>query len=166
MIEIDVTYDDLDKLINKLERIPIRQYLKNLMMGAKKIVQAAYESQVFTGNEVFTASVRTTPLTATLTVRGEDVGFLEFGAGLATEWDEFASQVPYSVAPGSYSIWHGEKMGQFARTGLNFWYYQRVKYNAIPPTKGMQEAWETLQEIGGKYIKEQIEAWLFRYGDI
>lgn len=158
--DVEVSFDYLDMLVKRLDTIPVRKFLKDLMLDAKKMVIKAYGSQPFSGNEDFTATVRTTPMSATLTVRGEDVGFLEFGAGLATEWDEFASKVPYSVAPGSYSMWHGEKMGQFARTGLNFWYYERVKYTAIAPTRGMQYTLDELRRTITDYMRKRIASWL------
>ena len=160
---VEVSFDYLDMLVKRLDTIPVRKFLKDLMMGAKQMVIEAYSSQPFEGNTDFTASVRTTETTATLTVRGKDVGFLEFGAGLGTDpMNEFAEQVPYSVYLGSYS---DESHGMYQRTHYMFWIWtngdgRKTEYNGIDATRGMQHALEELRRTIKDYMRQRIASWL------
>lgn len=161
--------DYLDMLVKNLKTIPMQKFFREIMTEAKKDVIADYSKVVGfsglgggsgSGNKDFTASVSTTKTGATLTVRGKDVGFIEFGAGLYTTWDEFAEQVPYSVAVGSYSIWHGSEMGQFARSGFNFWYYDDQKFTGLVPSQGMQHALDKLRHDMKDRIRKRIAEWI------
>ena len=150
-------------LVKRLDTIPVRKFLKDLMLDAKKMVIKAYGSQPFSGNEDFTATVRTTPMSATLTVRGADVGFLEFGAGLSTDpMNEFATQVPYPVYLGSYS---DESHGMYQRTHYMFWIWtngdgRKTEYNGIDATRGMQHTLEELRRTIKDYMRQRIASWL------
>lgn len=155
-IEID-GFDYLDAFVKNLDTIPIRKFLGDMMKGAKKIVQQAYSLHSFSGNTDFRVSYRTTKDSATLTVRGADVGFLEFGAGVSTSGDEFEDQVPYPVGVGSYSVEH---RGQFANTMFSFWYYDRTRYHGIVATHGMQEALDTLRLDVRDYLIKRIASWI------
>ena len=160
---MEVEFDYLDMLVKRLDTIPIRKFLKDLMMDAKVKVEKVYSSQGFDGNTDFRASVRTTPMSATLTVRGADVGFLEFGAGISTNpMNEFAEQVPYPVYLGSYS---DESHGMLQRTHYMFWVWTnengaKVEYHGIEPTRGMQSALTDLRQTIKDYMRQRIASWL------
>ena len=144
-----------DYVVKNIESMPIREFLRDFMLEAKQRVIAAYSSQG-AGNTDFKASVRTTKKnTATLTVRGEDVGFLEFGAGIDVRLDEFTPEVDFFVSPGSYSITHARS---FIDKG--FWVYSKVWYNGIPATQGMQEALDWARDNILPYMRSKVASWL------
>lgn len=158
MIEIEIEgFDYLDTFVKNLDSMPIRKFLGDMMKDAKKIVQTAYSLQSFSGNTEYTASYRTTENSATLTVRGADVGFLEFGVGVSVSGDDFTDQVPFPVGVGSYSVEH---RGQFANTMFSFWYYDRTRYHGIIATHGMQEALDYLRTEVRDYLIKRIASWI------
>ena len=155
MIEIEFDMTHFDYIVKNIESMPIRDFLRDLMKEAKQIVTTAYSSQG-AGNTDFKASIRTTKNnTATLTVRGEDVGFLEFGAGVDVSLDDFTDQVDFFVSPGSYSIFNARS---FIDKG--FWVYAKVWYKGIPSTKGMQQALDYLRDNILPYMRKRIASWL------
>ena len=160
MIEIEAI--GLDKLVRNLSTIPIQQFLRDLMRGAEAMVDMFYASQSMSGNINYTTKVTANKNTATLTVSGEDVGFLEFGAGLSTEPDVFVSQVDYPVGVGSYSVLH---RGQFANTMFSYWVYRidgkPVWFNSLTPTHGMQAAFELLRTEIGDYLHDRIMQYIW-----
>ena len=153
MAEITITVSGIDEIVNNLTTIPIGSILADLMENAKITVDTAYASQInlgtgkTEGNDGYTSFVTNTENSATLIVAGEDVGFLEFGAGIFTSPDEFAEQVGFPVSVGSYSAEH---MGMFQEKG--FWWWNKTQYAGIFPTYGMHEALERAR----KEINENI----------
>ena len=155
MITIEVDIEELIVLRRNLATIPIRDFLKDLMKEAKQIVQSAYRTQG-SGNANFKVSYRTTKKnTATLTVSGSDVGFLEFGAGVGTEPDDFVDEVDFPVVAGSYSLEHGKFF-----SNLGFWYYQKVRYEEITATHGMQQALDYLRIHFVEEMRKKILNWI------
>lgn len=161
---ITVTYDFtyLDQIVKNLETIPIRKILRQVMGEARKFVTNEYKAQADANNTDFKAFVRTQANSAVLTVKGTDVGFLEFGAGVGTAPDEFAEQVEYFVYDGSYSDAHN---GMYKRTGYRFWIYgvageSKQKYTGITATHGMQQTLDELRQYGMDYIRERIASWI------
>ena len=72
---------------------------------------------------------------------GKEVSFYEFGAGYTTDNFGFASEMPYMVSPGSWSVGHAQ---QFTRYGR--WYSPNGHYyNSIPPTRAMFNAAEVIK---------------------
>ena len=158
MIEIEVDgFDQFEKVYQRLATIPIQKALRELMREAKKIVQEDYALHAFSGNTDYAVTYHTSKTSATLTVRGGDVGFLEFGAGVSVSGDEFEDQVPYPVGVGSYSVTH---RGMFANTMFNFWYYDNVQYHGIVPTHGMQDALNFLRLEIRNYLIMRISEWI------
>lgn len=163
-MEVVIEIEGLDEYQDRLSTIPVSDFLYALMDEAWGVVQAAYATQIDVGNGDYTISIDKGTNYATLIVSGEDVGFLEFGAGIATSADSFASQVGFDVSRGSYSIQH---LGQYARTGFSFWYYDGNRYGnseddwLVLPTFGMQKAWDLARakvaEIVVKRIVEYLE---------
>ena len=158
---IEVKFDYLDTLVKNLETIPVRKYLKAIMLSAKKIVIEAYAQGATDGNTEFTANVRTTKDTATLTVRGADVGFLEFGAGAMVQYNEFAEQVPYPVYTGTYS---DAVHGMYQHTHHTFWFWindgTKIKYTEIIATQGMQQALDDLRSNLVDEVRRRIASWI------
>lgn len=73
-----------------------------------------------------------------LSANGEQVVFIEFGAGKGVNpGNELADRMPFDVYDGSYSdMNHGE----YQSTGYRFWHYEGVKYYEIAHRDGMQQA--------------------------
>ena len=157
MITISYDFTYLDQIVKNLETIPIRKILRQVMGEARKFVIKEYQAQADANNTDFTAFVRTQGNSATLTVKGEDVGFIEFGAGVGTAPDEFADQVEYFVYDGSYS---DSRNGMYKRTKYKFWIYGGVQYSGITATHGMQQALDELRMFGMDYIRERIASWI------
>lgn len=135
---------------------PVMEGIKEVMEKAQELVEAAYESQ-WEGNTDFSIKLTEIEHGYVLTASGEDVGFLEFGAGWGVMPDEFASEVDYDVPMGSYSI---ENMGQFAETGLRYWYYEGERYTYIDPTRGMQIALDYVRDNLARVVSEKIRKWI------
>lgn len=77
-----------------------------------------------------------------LKANGEDVCFMEFGAGVTAGLGYDTSQItpPVDIKPDSWSAAHN---GQFHRTGgypHGYWFYQGQLYNSIVPQMGMYHA--------------------------
>jgi len=71
---------------------------------------------------------------------GDEICFYEFGAGYTTDMGGFASEMPFSVHPGSWSV--NDKQ-QFTRYGR--WYSPNGHYyNSIPATRAMYNASQVL----------------------
>lgn len=72
----------------------------------------------------------------TISADGEDVCFIEFGAGdYADSTHGLASNVPFTVKPGSWSDTHSR---QYTLKG--FWWYKKQKYYYVMPHYGMLQA--------------------------
>lgn len=82
---------------------------------------------------------------------GEQVGFLEFGAGDSATENPFANDVSYDVYPGSYSELGA---GHYAEKG--YWYWKRIYYKSVTPTAGMFKAYQRIQEEAPKIIIEEL----------
>lgn len=72
-----------------------------------------------------------------LVANGEDVCFLEFGAGVSTRsWQGEGQEGLPPIYPGSWSETEG--VGQFVNKG--YWIYGNELYKGIEPTMGMYHA--------------------------
>lgn len=71
----------------------------------------------------------------TVSASGEDIYFIEFGAGVAAGegYDTSVITPPVPISPGSWSETRGTK--EFATYGS--WHHKKVKYTEIVPRKGM-----------------------------
>lgn len=155
---IVVEFDGYEQLLKQISFIPFGDFLKEIMNMAREEVKTAYSQQFTIGSgRDFHTQVRKTKNAATLTVYGEDVGFLEFGAGAGTSPDVFAEEVGYDVHRGSYSeVVHG----MYEKTGYSYWIWNRTEYTEIPATHGMEQALIFLNNHIGEFIREKINDWL------
>lgn len=83
---------------------------------------------------------------------GKGVMFLEFGAGIAADsLHKWVMEVPFSVAPGSWSKDHAR---QFSDNG--YWFYNGTSYAFIPATRAMYNAYlDAKQKIeSGEWLKD------------
>ena len=149
----------LEKL-NKLETIenPIMEGLREVIDEAEEIATYLYTTQVGenewdssleSGNADFHAEIIEMPNGYTLRMSGEDVGFLEFGAGVLTTEDEFAQEVGYDVSPWSYS---GNDRG--------FWRWKHKRYTGLTPTRGMQAALDYIRDHVVDVVQRKIDEWI------
>ena len=152
---LEATEEMLDKIANI--QTPMMELCRELCELAEGIVQRKYSVRAGSGNTDFTTTIEEIPNGYKMSVFGEDVGFLEFGAGVFTDSsDMFADQVGYAVYPGSWSETEGSH--QFADHG--FWIYRNVAFTGISPSRGMHEAYEEILNEFDERAKAKIEAWI------
>lgn len=94
------------------------------------------------GNTDVTLSVEPLNNGYLLKADGEDVCFMEFGAGVTAGLGYDTSKItpPVSIEPDSWSAAHN---GMFHRMGgypRGYWFYKKQIYNAIVPQMGMYHA--------------------------
>lgn len=104
------------------------------------------------GNDGYETSILDTGKSTILEVVGEDVGFIEFGAGVYTTMNEFSGEVDYPVYDGSYS---DSNNGSYSRNG--FWYYNGQSYVGIEPRPGVAMAYETMLNSAERVLKDNIQ---------
>lgn len=151
---LEETKEMLDKIANI--RKPLIEACKELCLMAQEVVERRYGTWSVMGNTDYQTEVEILPDGARLSVFGEDVGFLEFGAGVFTDADEFADQVGYAIYPGSWSETEGSR--SFADRG--FWIYRGVEFRGITPSRGMHEAYESILNEIDEVVKRKIEEWI------
>lgn len=144
--------------LKKLQEVPLQQICQALAEEGKEEVDSAYSSASSPGNTAWNTEIREIPNGASLIAYGDDVPFLEFGTGITTTPDEFASVVDYPVAPGTWSETH-EK--QFSTKG--YWRFEwdgvlSERITGTPATRGMQRALDRMRE--GKAAFEEIQRWI------
>lgn len=165
-MNVNVQIIGLEELTDKLDRLgsleqAISDACYELMEDAEDIVLRWYGMQG-NGNTDYTTTVERVPGGATLIASGEDIGFLEFGAGVFTEADEFASQVGYPVQAWSWSDSHMHSTNPNARYGSKngFWWYSGIRYTGLAPMRGMQHALDHIRNEVENKIRGKIEEWI------
>ena len=158
---MNITVTGIDEAIAKLEKAkdidkPIKEGIYEAMQTAEEMVLNAYGSSN-SGNDDYVTSIEEMPNGYVLTASGESVGFLEFGAGWGVMPDEFADEVDYDVAVGSYS---DIEMGQFFKTGHRFWFYEKQMFRYVNPTRGMQKALDYLRDNLASIVQGKIDEWI------
>ena len=151
--------EETEELLDKLNRIdePMQELCRELCEMAQGVVESKYSTWgSASGNTDFRTEIEKTPDGYRLIASGEDIGFLEFGAGAFTDADEFADQVGYAIYPGSWS----ESEGTRAYADRGFWLYHNVHYTGITPSRGMHYALEEILNEIEERAKEKIEQWL------
>lgn len=163
---MDLVITGFDELIAKLRGIhdveeTILDDIRKLMEEARDIAELKYSLQG-NGNNDYESSITWIPNGWKLTMSGEDIGFLEFGAGVFTEADDFAQEVSYPVKPGSWSESHDHSSNPnaryFAKNG--FWWWNNIRYTGLYPTRGMQEAANHIRDNILQTIEARINAWI------
>lgn len=163
---MNVTVTGIDEAITKLEKAknidkPIKEGIYEVMQEAEDIVLTKYSLQG-NGNDDYVTSIEELPNGYVLTASGEDVGFLEFGAGVFTEADEFADEVGYPVTPWSWSESHPHSENPNARYGAKngFWWWSNIRYTGLTPTRGMQSALDHIRNTLVGVINRKIDEWI------
>lgn len=167
MNDLTVTLHGLDYAIEVLEKAadidtPMMEACYELIQMAERVVNSRYSLMASSGNKDYHTSIEPIENGYKLTVSGTDVGFLEFGAGVFTETDEFASQVDFPVYPGSYSELneHSDNPNAryFAKNG--FWWWSNVRYTGIIASRGMQRALDEVRLQADAVARKKINEWL------
>lgn len=154
------------ELLGRAENLetPMLNACRELIEMAEGIVIARYSISYASsnGNDDFTTHIEPIENGYRLVASGEDVGFLEFGAGVFTEADEFAEQVDFPVYPGSWSELqpHSDNPNAryFAKNG--FWWWSNFRYTGLIATRGMQRALDEIRSQADAIARKKIEEWL------
>lgn len=156
-----VVITGLDEVYAKLEKAKdvheaVLGCIYEVLKQAEGIVRQAYALQGGENTD-FHTEIDMQPNGGTLRIFGDDVGFLEFGAGTTVaKSDVFASEVDYEVKSGSWSV---QDSGQFAKHG--YWYYKHnVRYQYLFPTRGAEKALNHILNTLEKKIEEKISRWI------
>lgn len=158
----------LDTLTENLDNVPATAIMRKVVNSAKKETSSAYAAGAADGNTDYTLRVYGSKAKdyVTLTAKGNDVGFLEFGAGAGTNPDSFVGQVSYPVFPGSWGILHPNPNPHTRQYFSDqYWYWGETRETAIPyttiePTQGMQKAFDYLNATGRDEIARRIKNWI------
>lgn len=151
------------EVLGKLENLeqPMMEACRELIEMAEEIVNTRYSLQG-NGNNNYQTFIEPIESGYKLTVSGEDVGFLEFGAGVFTEADEFEAQVGFPIYPGSYSETneHSDNPNAryFAKNG--FWWWSNIRYTGLIATRGMQRALDEVRLQADEVARKKINEWL------
>lgn len=166
---LEVRLSGIDASIALMEKAmeidkPLLEACMVLIKKAESVVRERYGISYASvnGNRDFYTSISPIKDGYKLTVSGEDIGFLEFGAGVFTETDEFASEVDYPIYPGSWSELHehsdNPNARYFAKNG--FWWWSNFRYTGLIATRGMQRALDEIRLQADEEVKRKINEWL------
>ena len=161
-----ITVTGIDEVIAKLGKV--EEIEKPILEGIYKVVEKAEETVLTkyslqgNGNGDYVTAIAEIPNGYSLTVSGEDVGFIEFGAGVFTEANEFANEVGFPVAPWSWSESHPHSENPNARYGATdgFWWYNNIRYTGLAPMRGMQSALDDARNTVTSVVEEKINKWI------
>lgn len=85
-----------------------------------------------------------------ITASGEDVLFIEFGAGDAAGSDNgLYDEVPESARPGSWSETHAQMYSK-----LGYWYFGGHKFTAVPTSPAFYYAYEAIVQALPQMARE------------
>lgn len=166
MSDITVQLHGLDYALEVLGRAenlekPMLEACRELIEMAERTVLTRYALQS-NGNKDYQTFIEPIENGYKLTVSGEDVGFLEFGAGVFVESDEFASQVGFPIYPGSWSELHehsdNPNARYFAKNG--FWWWSNIRYTGLIAMRGMQRALDEVRLQADEVAIRKINEWL------
>lgn len=162
MPTISITLDknglnDAVKYLHRLERV-LPQAVKNaaqrLAEGAKQVADIGFGMSDQFGNYDYTVTVESNDDGSIVIASGDDVLFLEFGAGKGTDPSDIMvrdTEVP--IVEGSWSKERGT--GEFARYGS--WHYKKNHFYLLEPTNAMQHAYDWIQQNGEQILREEID---------
>lgn len=151
------------EVLGKLENLeqPLLEACRELVETAALTVIARYSMMAVRGNDDFHTSIEPIENGYKLTVSGEDVGFLEFGAGIFTdEKNEFIEQVDFPVYAGSWSELHPHSPNARYYAKDKFWWWSDYPYVGLIATRGMQSALDKIRLQADEVAKRKIEEWL------
>lgn len=121
-----------------------QDYLDELMEVGIETASTTYIMADSIGNvEVSVDGEKTDGAGFIIRASGNDVTFLEFGAGVLTDVQRPTVQASFDISPGSWSA-SEDGTGEFVRYGS--WHFNKVKYFGLVPAAGMQEACNAMEQ--------------------
>lgn len=150
-IQIDILdKSSIEKAIKQIEEYKnsLNNKLKKVATELAKIgipiVSVNYLNGSEEGNVDFDVVVEPTEKGCKLVAKGQDVCFLEFGAGTTTKaYDGEGQEGLPPIYPGSWSKESGIVGGSFDLYG--YWFWNGEKYVNLEPKLGLQRASEEMQ---------------------
>ena len=141
--------DYRDSLDNKLKRVA-----EELAKIGVPVVLVAYNNGIDEGNADYDVRVESTEKGCKLVAEGQDVCFLEFGAGTTTKSYEGEGQEGLPpIYPGSWSKESGGVLGgMFDRYG--YWIWNGERYVNLEPKLGLYKASEEMQRRAVEITKK------------
>ena len=139
--------------------VSINKYLENVVGRvvkrlAEEVAKPIAQSEFGYDGEVDVHTERTSN-GYSIIAEGQQVCFLEFGAGVSTDPNHpFAGKVPFSVHAGSWSESPKGKK-QFSTKG--YWYYNKQRYEGIEPRRGLYEAYKAILQEADRITREELE---------
>lgn len=107
-----------------------------------------------TAQENFGPDITVTADGNRIIANGEQVVFLEFGAG-ATTVDMWGADLGFEIDRGSYSDEHD---GEYAKSGYEMWHHAGQEYEYIQPTYAMFRAKLQIQRDAAEEIRKVVNA--------
>ena len=159
----------IDSLIKNLESVPSVKIMRKPMNTAKNKCVKAYAKGATDGNTDYSVRVYGSQAKnyVKLTASGEDVGFLEFGAGATVATDDpFVEQVGYTVDSASWSATHPSTNPHTVKYWSHgYWLWgetrdSQIPYTEIEPTLGMQQALDHMNRQGLNEIIHHTAKWI------
>ena len=144
MAKHTITINPLDPSSVRRAQVQLEKIMQDFQKKCAQFMQEVANLGVGTAKDAFGSSVKVEAIPMRngfkIVASGENIGFLEFGAGTMTNADMFAQEVSYEVSPGSWSRTEGS--GEFARTGK--WHFGGKEYEYVMPRHGMANAYESI----------------------
>lgn len=141
-----------NRLNSKIE-LKLPQIALRLAEIGVPIVFIHYMNGIDEGNEDYDVVIEPTEKGCKLVARGEDVCFLEFGAGVSTKsWQGEGQEGLPPIYPGSWSETEGS--GQFANKG--YWFYNGEMRMGLEPKKGMYYASKEMQQRATEIVRREL----------
>lgn len=149
-IQIDILDpSSIEKAIKQIEDYKksldtkLKELAERLCTIGVDIVKVSYLSGRREGNSNVDVYIEPTEKGCKLVAEGQDVCFLEFGAGVSTvDYEKDGQEGLPPIYPGSWSSTEGT--GQFAENG--YWYYNGEKLDGLMPKLGMYHASQIMQQ--------------------
>ena len=151
-IQIDILDpSSIEKAIKQIEDYQksldskLKELAERLCKIGIPIVSVNYLNGMDEGNADFDVYVEPTEKGCKLVAEGQDVCFLEFGAGTTTKYYKGEGQEGLPpIYPGSYSRENGILGGSFDLYG--YWFWNGDKYVNLEPKLGLYRASEEMQQ--------------------
>lgn len=148
--QIDSAIRRIERTSQALERLSQTLTEKLAKIGCEVVSEEYTAMADFYENKPFTVETIRTDKGYAIIATGENVMFLEFGAGdMVEDYEHPEADLP-PIASGEWSI--NEGSGVYARHG--FWHYRRKFFRGTYATKGFYYATEEMKEKAVEIAKE------------
>lgn len=153
VFQTDISAQGISNAIRKLE-----SYRNELIRKNEELVRRLTEEGAEVADFRYGGSVKVDHDTqgnhGTITANGEQVVFMEFGAGLTTLDNEFSeAEFPFEISEGSYS-----RENAHMYENLGFWIFGNRLYRNVEPRQGMMTALDTMEREAETIAAEVFDA--------